>query len=110
MATLGNFFFQFCEGRFGYILTIYDSNGIGLGTMGVECADYDNDGRLDFFMTSYQKQWAIVGVAVVVSVVVFWSQPAINAVPATSRGIIFFFIYKLPLVSSEGERALMPKA
>ena len=38
----------------------YDSNGIGLGTMGVECADYDNDGRLDFFMTSYQKQWAIL--------------------------------------------------
>jgi hypothetical protein len=38
----------------------YDRNGIGLGTMGLECADYDNDGRLDFFMTSYQKQWAIL--------------------------------------------------
>ena len=38
----------------------YDRNGIGLGTMGVECADYDNDGRLDFFMTSYMKQWAIL--------------------------------------------------
>ena len=38
----------------------YDANGIGLGTMGVECADYDNDGRLDFFMTSYMKQWAIL--------------------------------------------------
>jgi hypothetical protein len=38
----------------------YDRNGIGLGTMGVECADYDNDGRLDFYMTSYQKQWAIM--------------------------------------------------
>ncbi|MFO1498559.1 MAG: CRTAC1 family protein [Verrucomicrobiota bacterium] len=38
----------------------YDRNGIGLGTMGVECGDYDNDGRLDFFMTSYMKQWAIL--------------------------------------------------
>jgi enediyne biosynthesis protein E4 len=38
----------------------YDRNGIGLGTMGVECGDYDNDGRLDFFMTHYQKQWAIL--------------------------------------------------
>lgn len=38
----------------------YDRNGIGLGTMGVECADYDNDGRLDFYMTSYMKQWAVL--------------------------------------------------
>lgn len=38
----------------------YDLNGIGLGTMGVECGDYNNDGRLDFYMTSYQKQWAIL--------------------------------------------------
>ncbi len=38
----------------------YDLHGIGQGTMGVECADYDNDGRLDFHMTSYQKQWAIL--------------------------------------------------
>ena len=38
----------------------YDQNGIGLGTMGVDCADYDNDGKLDFFMTSYEKQWAIL--------------------------------------------------
>jgi hypothetical protein len=38
----------------------YDLNGIGQGTMGVECADYNNDGRLDFYMTSYQKQWAIL--------------------------------------------------
>ncbi|MEO8429537.1 MAG: CRTAC1 family protein, partial [Verrucomicrobiota bacterium] len=38
----------------------YDRNGIGLGTMGVECGDFDNDGRLDFHMTSYQKQWAIL--------------------------------------------------
>jgi hypothetical protein len=38
----------------------YDLHGVGQGTMGVECADYDNDGRLDFHMTSYQKQWAIL--------------------------------------------------
>jgi len=38
----------------------YDMHGVGQGTMGVECADYDNDGRLDFHMTSYQKQWAIL--------------------------------------------------
>jgi hypothetical protein len=38
----------------------YDGNGIGLGTMGVEGGDYDNDGRLDFHMTSYMKQWAIL--------------------------------------------------
>jgi hypothetical protein len=38
----------------------YDMHGIGQGTMGVECGDYDNDGRLDFHMTSYQKQWAIL--------------------------------------------------
>jgi hypothetical protein len=38
----------------------YDINGIGQGTMGVDCGDYDNDGRLDFHMTSYQKQWAIL--------------------------------------------------
>ncbi|MDA1276891.1 MAG: CRTAC1 family protein [Verrucomicrobia bacterium] len=38
----------------------YDSNGVGMGTMGVDCGDYNNDGLLDFHMTSYQKQWAIL--------------------------------------------------
>lgn len=38
----------------------YDLHGVGLGTMGVECGDYNNDGLLDFYMTSYQKQWAIL--------------------------------------------------
>ncbi|MBX3746272.1 MAG: CRTAC1 family protein [Verrucomicrobiae bacterium] len=36
----------------------YDMHGVGQGTMGVEVGDYDNDGRLDFHMTSYQRQWA----------------------------------------------------
>ena len=38
----------------------YDRDGIGLETMGVECGDHNNDGLLDFYMTSYQKQWAIL--------------------------------------------------
>jgi hypothetical protein len=36
----------------------YDSWGVAHGTMGVECADFDNDGRLDFYMTSYERQFA----------------------------------------------------
>lgn len=36
----------------------YDLNGAGQGSMGVECADYDNDGRFDFYVTSYQRQLA----------------------------------------------------
>ncbi len=36
----------------------YDVRGVGQGTMGVESGDYDNDGLPDFYMTSYQKQWA----------------------------------------------------
>jgi hypothetical protein len=36
----------------------YDLQGVAQGTMGVECGDYDNDGRLDFYMTSYDRQLA----------------------------------------------------
>ncbi|NIP28163.1 MAG: hypothetical protein GWN67_26535 [Phycisphaerae bacterium] len=36
----------------------YDLNGEEHGSMGVDCADYDNDGWLDFHETSYQTQWA----------------------------------------------------
>ncbi len=36
----------------------FDLHGIGHGTMGVECGDYNNDGRLDFQMTSYHEQLA----------------------------------------------------
>ena len=35
----------------------FDANGVGLGTMGVDCADFNHDGVMDFFMTSYEKQW-----------------------------------------------------
>jgi hypothetical protein len=36
----------------------YDLNGEEHGSMGVDCGDYDNDGWLDFYVTSYQGQWA----------------------------------------------------
>jgi len=36
----------------------YNVNGTAQGTMGVECGDYDNDGRLDFHVTSYQRDMA----------------------------------------------------
>ena len=36
----------------------YDALGNVHGTMAVECADWNNDGWLDFYMTSYQRQLA----------------------------------------------------
>ena len=36
----------------------YDLSGSPQGTMGVECADYDNDGLLDFYVTSFQRDLA----------------------------------------------------
>jgi hypothetical protein len=36
----------------------YDGNGDEQGSMGVDCGDYDNDGWLDFYVTSYQRQLA----------------------------------------------------
>lgn len=61
--SLGNFLFQNDgHGKFqevGLLAGIaYDLHGERHGNMGVECADYDNDGRLDFYITSYQDQWA----------------------------------------------------
>jgi hypothetical protein len=34
----------------------FDFNGQAHGTMGVECGDFDNDGRLDFYATSFQRE------------------------------------------------------
>jgi hypothetical protein len=34
----------------------FDFNGQAHGTMGVECGDVDNDGRLDFYATSFQRE------------------------------------------------------
>jgi hypothetical protein len=36
----------------------YDGHGDEQGSMGVGCGDYDNDGLLDFYVTSYQGQLA----------------------------------------------------
>jgi hypothetical protein len=38
----------------------YDGQGVELGSMGVDCADYDNDGWLDFYQTSYNEQMAVL--------------------------------------------------
>ncbi|MEJ2703949.1 MAG: CRTAC1 family protein [Sedimentisphaerales bacterium] len=38
--------------------TAYDLQGDEQGSMGVGCGDYDNDGFLDFYVTSYQGQLA----------------------------------------------------
>ena len=58
-----NFLFQNDgSGRFeeiGLIAGIaYDQFGSLHGSMGVDCADFDNDGLLDFYQTSYQSQTA----------------------------------------------------
>ena len=37
-----------------------NSEGHAQGSMGVDCADYDNDGQLDFFMTSYRAEWPVL--------------------------------------------------
>jgi hypothetical protein len=36
----------------------FDMAGIPHGSMGIDCGDYDNDGLLDFFVTSYQHELA----------------------------------------------------
>ena len=61
----GNFLFvnngrgQFTES--GLLSGIaYDFNGQAHGTMGVECGDYDNDGWLDFYVTSFQRESPIL--------------------------------------------------
>jgi enediyne biosynthesis protein E4 len=40
--------------------TAYDLYGSPQGSMGVDCGDYDNDGWLDFYQTSYQLQHAVL--------------------------------------------------
>ncbi len=36
--------------------TAYSADGLALGSMGVDSGDFDNDGRLDFYVTAYQDQ------------------------------------------------------
>jgi hypothetical protein len=38
----------------------YDVHGKANGSMGVDCGDYDNDGRLDLFMTDYQQEMPVL--------------------------------------------------
>lgn len=40
--------------------TAYNSYGDELGSMGVDCGDYDNDGLLDLLMTSYQGELPVL--------------------------------------------------
>lgn len=58
---LGNFLFRNDgEGSFDEVGLqtgfAYDLNGSVQSSMGVDCADYDNDGHLDFFVTSYARE------------------------------------------------------
>jgi hypothetical protein len=50
------------KGKFEEVALItglaYDLHGDDQGSMGVACADYDNDGRLDFYQTCYAKELA----------------------------------------------------
>jgi hypothetical protein len=60
-----NFFFENDgTGKFqevGLVLgASYDLRGNPQGSMGVDCGDYNNDGWLDFYQTSYQGQLAVL--------------------------------------------------
>ena len=61
----GNFFFENDGlGNFHEVGLLsgaaYNGYGDELGSMGIDCADYDNDGWLDFFMTSYQGELPVL--------------------------------------------------
>jgi hypothetical protein len=36
----------------------FDTTGLAHGSMGAECGDFDNDGRLDLYVTAYQNEMA----------------------------------------------------
>ncbi len=61
----GNFLFRNDgSGKFEEIALMagaaYDGAARELGSMGIDCADYNNDGWLDFFMTSYQGELPVL--------------------------------------------------
>jgi enediyne biosynthesis protein E4 len=66
---LNDVFGNFClrndgNGRFEEIGLLngfkYNSEGVPLGSMGIDAADYDNDGWLDFYQTSYQRELPVL--------------------------------------------------
>ena len=38
----------------------YSGEGRALGSMGIDCADVDHDGWLDFYATSFAREWAVL--------------------------------------------------
>ena len=69
LFVLNDVFGNFClrndgRGRFEEVALAagfkYNGEGMPLGSMGVDCADYDNDGWLDFFQTSYDKELPVL--------------------------------------------------
>jgi hypothetical protein len=67
--VLNDVYQNFClendgSGRFEEIALMngfkYNGEGVPLGSMGVDCADYDNDGWLDFYQTSYQGELPVL--------------------------------------------------
>ena len=65
LFVLNDVFGNFCwhndgQGSFEEVALLnglkYNGDGVPMGSMGVDCADYDHDGRLDFFQTSYQGE------------------------------------------------------
>ncbi|MFO7679412.1 MAG: VCBS repeat-containing protein, partial [Chloroflexota bacterium] len=38
----------------------YNADGMALGSMGIDCADYDNDGWLDLFQTAYAAELPVL--------------------------------------------------
>ncbi len=59
----GNFLFRnnsqgFFEEVAALSGTAFAGSGLINGAMGVDCGDFDNDGRFDFYVTSYQGQFA----------------------------------------------------
>ncbi len=61
--VMANFLFQNDGiGKFEEVAVLsgaaYDLHGDEQGSMGPDCGDYDNDGWLDFYVTSYQDQLA----------------------------------------------------
>jgi len=61
----GNFLFQNDgTGKFEevglFTAFAFNADGMELGSMGIDCGDYDNDGWLDLFMTSYSSELPVL--------------------------------------------------